>query len=304
MRARKWWAVPVAVAAAAAAIVAMTGTASATPAASKTVPIDYYLSLGDSLSVGVQPGADGTVAPTRHGFDRDLLPGLRVGDRLRGRNLRLTELGCSGESTQTMIDGGICDYHGASSQMDAAVAFLAAHRGHVPLVTVTIGANDVDECVTATGIDLGCVQRGFAAIAQNLATITARLTAADPNAHTRFIGLNEYDPFLAVFLQGTAGQQEAAQSVGLVDQLNELLGASYQNAGFRVADVAGAFRTGDSTDQVTLSGVGTVPVNVANICRLTFECTPAPVGPNIHPTNAGYRVMAAAVLATLRGNGA
>lgn len=266
-----------------------TGVASATAGYHAT---DYYLSLGDSLSVGFQPDADGGHA-TDHGFDHDLVAAIE-------RGFRLTELGCPGETTATMINGGICTYAGgATSQLAAAVAFLTAHRGHVPLVTITIGANDVENCASATGIDAACVQQGFADIQANLPVIVGALRAADSGVHTRFIGLNEYDPFLAAFLQGTAGQQLATESATVVDQLNGLLAGVYRVAGFRVADVSAAFRTDDFTDQAALPGVGAVPVNVATICELTFQCTAAPLGPNIHPTDAGYRVMARAVAARL-----
>jgi lysophospholipase L1-like esterase len=274
------------------------GVAAATPAHRyQQGDTDYYLSLGDSLATGFQPDANGVGRSTANGFDHDLLPGLRLADLLHGRDLRLVELGCPGETTTTAIDGGVCAYSGATSQLDAAVTFLTEHRGHVPLVTVTLGANDVEDCASAAGIDAACVQAGLSAIQPNLARFAEALRKADPDAHTRFIGLNEYDPFLAAFLQGTAGQQLATQSVAVVDQLNRLLAADYTAAGFRVADVAGAFRMDDFTDQVTLAGVGQVPVNVANICELTFECAAAPVGPNIHPRNSGYRVLAQAIAA-------
>ena len=47
-----------------------------------------------------------------------------------------------------MIDGGICHYPGGS-QLNAAVAFLHAHRGRVLLVTIDIGANDPEYCAAS-----------------------------------------------------------------------------------------------------------------------------------------------------------
>jgi lysophospholipase L1-like esterase len=272
-------------------IVVTAGGASAQPQGTAT---DYYLSIGDSLSIGVQPGADGVERPTDQGYDHDLLPGLQIADAVRGRSLRLTELGCSGETTTTMIHGGICAYPNASSQLAAATRFLAEHRGHVPLVTLAIGANDVDVCATLTGIDLNCVQQGLSTIMTNLTTIVTALKQADPGADTQWVGLNEYDPFLAAFLQGATGQQLAQQSLQLLAQLNQILAADYGPAGFRVADVAGAFRTTDS-NPVPLPGVGQVPQDVASICQLTYMCAPTPVGPNIHPNADGYQTMARAI---------
>jgi lysophospholipase L1-like esterase len=291
---RTWTLLPALVAAAA---LTGAGTAAACPAYQDKA--DYYLSLGDSLSVGFEPDANGVGRPTDGGFDNDLLPGLQRAEHARGRDLRLTELGCPDETTTTMINGGVCSYPKAASQLAAAVAFLTAHRGQVPLVTISIGATDVEDCASATGIDAACLQQGLSAIQTNLTTIVDAVKKADPAASTRFVGLNEYDPFLAAFVQGAAGQQLATQSAAVVDQLNSLLAADYTAAGFRVADVSTAFHTDDFTDQATLPGVGQVPVNVATICALTFECAAAPVGPNIHPQDSGYRVIARAVAAEL-----
>jgi hypothetical protein len=62
----------------------------------------YYLALGDSLSVGVQPSAAGTDVPTGQGYPDQLAALLRPAHP----GLRLVKLGCSGETTATMINGG------------------------------------------------------------------------------------------------------------------------------------------------------------------------------------------------------
>jgi hypothetical protein len=36
------------------------------------------------------------------------------------------------------------------------------------------------------------------------------------------------------------------------------------------------------------------PLNVLRECQWTWTCTPAPLGPDIHANNAGYRVIAQA----------
>lgn len=58
---------------------------------------------------------------------------------------RLVKLGCSGETSYTMIRGGICRYP-AGSQLAQAKHFLRTHRRHVSLVTIDIGANDPNSC--------------------------------------------------------------------------------------------------------------------------------------------------------------
>ena len=67
----------------------------------------------------------------------------------------------------------------------------------------------------------------------------------------------------------------------------------YSSFGIPIADVGGAFRI-DSTAPV-LSGNRTEPENVAEVCLLTWMCQPPPLGPNIHPNDAGYQTIAAAI---------
>jgi len=62
---------------------------------------------------------------------------------------------------------------------------------------------------------------------------------------------------------------------------------------FKVAKVDTAFQTYAPFSQTTTLAGQTVPVAVAQICNLTWECTPAPVGPNIHANKAGYKLIAA-----------
>lgn len=281
------------------AMLAVTGTALASQFHQGYGGTEYYLSLGDSLSVGFQPDSAGVGHPTDRGFDHVLLAELRQSRQFAGKDLRLTELGCASESSTTMINGGVCQYPNAKSQLDAATRFLATHRGRVPFVTIDIGANDVQSCASTNNIDVECVQQGLSSLQTNLKTIVAAIKHADPGAATKFVGLNEYDPFLAAFLQGPTGQQLATQSVDLVTQLNQVITKIYADAGIPVADVADAFKTAEFTPLVSLPNVGEVPQNVADICQLTFMCTPAPVGPNIHPNDTGYQVMEKAVAAKL-----
>lgn len=281
-----------------AAVVTAASTVLASAAEYAPDSSDYYLALGDSLAVGFQPDQNGVGQTTDQGYVDDVFAQLTSG-KGHGKDVRLVKLGCAGETSTTMIDGGICTYPSASSQLDAASSFLSAHRGHVTLVTFNIGSNDLLPCVGATGADLTCIQQSLTTLATNLTTITARLHEADPTVSTRVIGLNYFDPLLASWLQGADGQQLATQSVQLVTQFNQVLQNAYQQAGYRVADVAGAFQITAFSPTVALPGFGDVPTNVATVCQLTWMCAPAPVGPNIHPNAAGYAVIANAVEAQL-----
>src|ERR1700683_597927 len=188
-----------------AAIVAMATLAcSASSSAERhaSVRVGYYLSLGDSLSVGVQPDAAGKSLPTGQGYANQLYAALRVSDR----GLRLVKLGCSGETTHTMIDGGICAYP-AGSQLDEAVSFLRAHRGHVSLITIDIGANDPDSCISrpSIGAVASCVTRSFPETVVNLTKIMSTIRAA-AGRQVRIIGMNYYVPALSEWRNGLLGQ--------------------------------------------------------------------------------------------------
>src|SRR5271169_6906400 len=123
--------IALAAAAAAVAITACSGPATSVRSHAAAPPATYYLALGDSLSQGVQPDAAGTSVETGQGYPDQLYAVLRRSQPA----LQLVKLGCPGETTATMIHGGICSYRGGS-QLAAAVAFLNAHRGHLRLVTI------------------------------------------------------------------------------------------------------------------------------------------------------------------------
>ena len=258
----------------------------------------YYLALGDSLSRGVQPDPAGQNHPTDQGYADDL---AAVG-RLVLPQLQLVKLGCETEETTASMVGLVpskCPY-GHGSQLAEAEAFLRAHRGATVLVTIDIGANDLSRCIDrATGtIDMACVQATFQQAPANLAAILARLRAA-AGPRVPIVGMNFYDPFLAAWLQGPAGQALARLSVQLVTQYNDLLEAAYRGAGVPVADVEAAFATTNFTDLVTLPAIGQVPLNVARVCQWTWMCAPPPQGPNVHGRPEGYWVMAGAFVAAL-----
>jgi lysophospholipase L1-like esterase len=276
----------------AAAVTAAGVTACSGPVTSShPVPATYYLALGDSLSQGVQPDAAGTSVETGHGYADQLYAMLHPGQPA----LKLVKLGCPGETTATMIHGGICRYPGGS-QLAAAVAFLSAHRGHVYLVTLDIGANDPEDC-GSDGVSLrtitACIGTDIPDAVGNLDTILARLRAA-AGPGVRIVGMSYYLPALAEWRNGLTGQAVAWVSERLAVAYNDLLDNAYAKSDVRVANVFGAFQTSDFGNRAAVPGVGTVPRNVALICQWTWECASPPRGPNQHANQAGYGVIARA----------
>jgi lysophospholipase L1-like esterase len=253
----------------------------------------YYLSLGDSLAQGVQPNSQGVSVETNQGYPNQLNTALRQTNPY----LRLVKMGCPGETTATMIDGGICSYS-QGSQLAQAVAFLTKHASQTRLVTIDIGANDLNPCVvlTSTAKLLKCLSKVIPQTVTNLGQIMAELRAADPGT---IIGMSYYVPELAGWLKDTKAAQDLAQaSVVLGKAFNKDLGGVYKKFGAPVANVFAAFKTGDFTDMVTTPQFGTIPLNVAMLCSYTWECAQPPVGPNEHANVLGYGVIATSFLTT------
>ncbi len=273
---------------AAAALAACSGTA---PPHHASAPAPtYYLALGDSLAQGVQPNASGTSVETRAGYPDQVYAALRPSHPA----LHLVKLGCPGETTSTMISGGLCRYPGGS-QLKAAESVLRAHRGRVLLVTIDIGANDPEACAGQQGGGrpglsqlAACAVKGIPAAVTRLTTIMARLTAA-AGPGVRIVGMNYYLPALAEWRQGLSGHLVAWAAERLAATYNNLLGRVYTHYGARVANVFGAFETADFT---VPGAQGSTPRNVALLCQWTWECAAPPRGPNQHANQAGYRVIA------------
>ena len=261
-----------------------------THGATATTSHSFYLSLGDSLAQGVQPNAQGTSVETKQGYPDQLFTALKLGNP----TLKLVKLGCPGETTATMMNGGICSYPD-KSQLAQAAAFLASHKGHVQLVTIDIGANDLNPCLTLPTINqiAACLLKVFPVVQANLTSIMNTLTSASGSGHPPIIGMTYYDPELASWLQGTAaGKALAKASIALAQGFANLLTGVYTSFGAKVADVFKTFHTTQFAARVTLPAFGRVPKAVGYICSYTWMCAAPPVGPNIHANRLGYAIIA------------
>lgn len=264
--------------------------------------VHYYVSLGTSLSVGVQPNGVGVTLPTDDGYSDQLFDSMRPAFEATGnRELRLIKLGCPGETLDDFVNGGSCVYV-AGSQLEAAVDFLEDNADKIHLVTIDMGGNDFRnaDCIEAT-VDIDCANTVSAQIATDLAAALTTLSNA-AGAATTIVGMNYYNPFLSSWLDDAAGQTLAVESAQAATILNGLLGTTYATAGMPMADVAAAFQ---SDDFVTIVPTAlpppndNLPLSVANICDFTYQCHPDPVGPDIHANTAGYSLIADTIEAIL-----
>jgi hypothetical protein len=264
-------------------------------AGADTLSTNFYLNLGGSGSVGVQP----TVAyprgqRTAEGYSNDLV----AYEAARGVPLQLTELGCPGETTATMMNGGDHCYPYHDSQFSEALTFLRSHQGANGIVTIDLGFNEVHHCFHSGVVKQTCVDTQLDAIRQQLPTILTGLMSVSGPGVT-FIGLGHYDPFLADALKGPAGQKFAAATATAINSLNATLHSIYTSAGVAMASVGTAFES-RNVSRVSMAGEGMVPQNVASTCELTWMCEPPPFGPNIHPNAAGYAMIATAIEGVLK----
>lgn len=271
-------------------------TAATVAAAGPPRDARYYVALGDSLSTGFQPSLLGKGIETHSGYVDDIY----WQERRLAPGLELADFGCPGDTTTSLLTGVgnyplarrlHCDRNGGS-QLSAVLAFLRAHHqaGAVPLITIDIGINDLNRC-SALPAPAACLQAGETAIATNLPRILQALRAAAPSG-TTFAAMTLYDTYLGKDAADGATAANAAAFLAAYRQANATITADDTSAGFRTADVAGAFQTYDSAP-IAWRG-GRVPTNVARACLLTWSCSPPPIRHNIHPDDRGYRVIARA----------
>ncbi len=264
------------------------GDASTAPAS--PTPSTFYLAIGGSASLGMQP--TGVAARPARQTDQGYVDDLVRLEGHRGLSLQATEVGCPGETPVTMLgrDGGDACYRPPTTQLDRAVRFLRDHAGDRGVVTVDLGFNAVRPCMAHHRYDLACVTAGLSSVRASLPQVLTRLAAA-AGPRVVLVGLTAYDPFLARLLDDPHGAALAGGSLVQIRRLNEVLREDYHATGFEVADVFRAFHSGD-TSPISLGPVGEIPTNVERICQLTWMCETDPFGPDNHPNEAGYMVIA------------
>jgi lysophospholipase L1-like esterase len=268
----------------------------------------YYISLGDSYSVGYQPlPSPGGATSGYTGY---------VAEKLK---MNLENFGCGGATTTSILTyTGICGTGGSysppaatdvgpvisgDSQVQNAEAFIAANPGKVGLVTVSIGGNDVTACAAAAS-PVSCVEGVVSSIQSNVTSlvddIRTSLNSSDDSSAS-IVGLTYPDVILGAWLypdlppNNAAGETLAGESQAAFQVLiNPALKTAYDSVtGGSFVDVTAA--TGAYTPLtdlanlpkstgITLPKHTQVPKAVVEVCKLTYYCT---LG-NIHANTKGY----------------
>jgi lysophospholipase L1-like esterase len=270
---------------------AVAGTAQA--GSSRTSPT-YYVSLGDSYSVGDQPGPGST-------------PGYTV-YVARKTHLTLVNFGCGGATTTTILNqvgcpdvlphtaGGMT--YPTTTQAAAAEAFLSAHRGHIGLITVTIGGNDLIGCAHQPNA-VSCALAAGNSIKTNVTTLAADLRAA-AGPKVPIIGSTYPDVLLGGYVWPTNPPSPSTLNtaklsvVAFKAVLNPSLAKGYASSKGRFVDVtAAAGGYIPLTRTVESPAYGVIPVAVAHACVYSWFCTSG----NIHATTPGYTLIGKLIVA-------
>jgi hypothetical protein len=246
-----------------------------------------YLALGDSLAEGIQTHPDGHHFRTDQGY-ADFV--WRSVSR-RYPDLRLVKLGRGGATAADMLhDRG----RRGVTQIDQAVQQIRAHR--VVLVTIDIGAWEIERCLSGARWPSSCTSPAFAGVRREVPAIVGRLRDADGGGRLAIVGVDYYNFFLARWRLGSRARTIADRSVAVEHRINRVLTAAYRRVGVPVADVEGAFDSLQMRRLVHRRRWGRVPLAVARVCDWTFACA---VRGDDHANSRGYRVMGRATLRAL-----
>ncbi len=283
--------------------VMLAGSVASPASAAPKKPI--YVSLGDSLAWSYTKNADGTVAQSKKGYT-ELVAAKARKSKKYPRALSVKKFACPGESTTTYLSGAVAGRIGGrdcgfdKSQHADSIAYIKKNRKRLGFITLSIGANNFTPCAAGGGVDIPCVQRGNEALDRDLPKIYRELRKA-AGKKVPIVAINFYDPYLALYLQGGQYRELALLTVDLSRQIAQKIETFGARQKFRIADTFNAFKTSQTTQTTTVNGQA-IPVAVAQICAYTFMCRPAPVGPDIHPNDAGYASIATTIAKRLKVN--
>lgn len=278
--------------------VAVGGMSGAAGAAARSGSKTYYVSLGDSYSVGYQPRKGSTIGYTGYVAART--------------HLALANFGCGGATTGSILNAVGCPAalsakfgrvsYPTTTQASAAEAFIRAHAGHIGLITVSIGGNNITACATASN-PISCVATAVTGITTDVTALAGALRQA-AGATVPILGTTYPDVILGSYVYPS--QPATAARIALAKEsvvafralINPALQKAYGSAGGRFVDVTtatGAY--GSLTTMTKLKPYGSIPVPVAKVCALTWFCAQG----NIHAKTAGYNLIGKLIVESYRG---
>jgi lysophospholipase L1-like esterase len=241
-----------------------------------------YIAIGDSLAFGV--GDNDTATDISNG-DRGYVSLFadKIGSTLGGVRPKVINLGVSGETTTSFITGEGGIHPGASlrntnypnavtpqfSLLQSTLAAEQAAGNQVGYITLHLGANDVNKVIldpTFPGLSppeqQARILAALAAMQANLVETIGALTALAPGAYIQVLGY--FNPFPAI-----PNHPATPLSALVVTSLNQI-----------IEQVSGVLGT---------QYVGIYDDFLGREAELTyFDET----GTNVHPTPAGYQLIA------------
>lgn len=240
-----------------------------------------YLALGDSVVFGYDPAVSPLQVTRFVGYPTYVA---------RDLGLALTNASCPGEASggflsPTGTDNGCRAYRSvfplhttySGTQMDFAVGFLRTHP-RTRLVTVMLGANDLFACQRDTPdhcLGNGELTHTLDSVRRNLTTVLQRLRAVYRGT---IVAVTYYNP------RGS----DATATAG-VRLLDGTVADAARTVHARVADGYGAY-------------AGPTASTHGDACAAGLLATKPSGGCDIHPSQAGARRLAQAVVAAVRAD--
>ena len=263
----------------------------------------YLVALGDSYTVGYQPGLGTGMGYTNYAASH--------------LGYTLANFGCAGATTTSILQQNGCPVAARAkagvhvyenqTQVAAAVAFLKAHQGNIALITVSIGGTDVTACAKDAN-PIPCVAAAAASVRTNVTSLVSQLRAA-AGTKAQIIGTTYPDVILGSWVYPSQPATQARMDLANLSVtafksiINPALTTAYETSKGELVDVTkatGAY--GPMTDTTTVAPFGVLPTPVARVCQLTWFCTKG----DIHPHTAGYdligQLVVSAANATSDGN--
>jgi len=240
-----------------------------------------YIALGDSYAYGV-----GASDPAGHGYVGPFTAALTASARMTVTALDLADPGAT--SADLIGDYATRGSQG-QSQLARGVQLLGA--GGVNLVTLDIGGNDIlrllhagNACADTAIASDTCLAAVQDALLRNTTVnlpriLTALVTAAKPG--TRIIVLDYPNPY----------------SVGTNSVIEQRTNVAVQGLNTIITGAITAAQSVASARGVTLTTVDLFPLFAGRAGTLTHILD---TEPDVHPTDAGYRVIADAIIAAYR----